>query len=180
MTLRIIGGEHGGRRIRSPKGRATRPTRSAVREAWFNAIGSRVEGAAVLDLFAGSGALGIEALSRGAATARFVEWDAAACSVIRSNLSQLGLAERGSVVRKDVFRLLGGLPTDVTLALADPPYGRGVADRLVDVWLARRFSNILCVEHHPGELDQAPADWRRQYGESVLSFYWRDEHGERT
>jgi 16S rRNA (guanine966-N2)-methyltransferase len=176
VSLRIIGGELGGRRLASPPGRDTRPTRSAVREAWFNALGPDLPGASVLDLFAGTGALGIEALSRGAATAEFVEADAHAYRILRRNLETLGLAERAHPRRADVFRRLAdvaGRPFDI--ALADPPYETGAARRLLGVWLERPFAGILCVEHRPGELDGFESGWRRTYGETELSFFIASE-----
>lgn len=172
MSLRVIAGEFGGRRLVAPSGRRTRPTRAAVREAWFNAIAHRLPGARVLDLFAGTGALGIEALSRGAAGVRFVEADAAAYRALRENLARLGIAGRVSAQRRDVFRWLEAYddqPADV--ALADPPYGEGLAARLLDVWLAQPFADILCIEHARGELGETPTDWNRGYGDSELSFY---------
>lgn len=172
MTLRIIGGELGGRRIASPPARGTRPTRAAVREAWFSALGAELPGASVLDLFAGTGALGIEALSRGAASAEFIESDARAYRVLRSNLEALALGERASARRMDVFRRLAdvdGCGFDV--GLADPPYETGAAHRLVDVWLERPFAGILCVEHAPDELDGFEPAWRRTYGDTELSFF---------
>lgn len=172
MKLRVIGGELRGRALASPPGRKTRPTRAAVREAWFSAIGPHVGGARVLDLFAGTGALGIEALSRGAATARFVESDAAAFRVLRANLVSLDLAERAEARRADVFReLASAAPGDADLVLADPPYGTGAADRLVRLWLDRPFSGILCVEHGRGELAGLEPAWHRVYGDTELSFF---------
>lgn len=176
MTVRIIGGELGGRRLAAPSGRGTRPTRAAVREAWFNALGSDLPGASVLDLFAGTGALGIEALSRGAASAEFVESDSRAYRALRRNLASLGLARRARSRRADVFRVLA----DVTdhafdIALADPPYQTGTARRLVGVWLERPFAGILCVEHGPRELDDVEPGWRRTYGETELSFFIASE-----
>src|SRR5512141_2155348 len=102
--MRIIAGSHRGRRIVAPRGRDTRPTSDRVREAVFNLIGP-VDGADVLDLFAGSGALGLEALSRGAASATFVEADRAAAEAIVSNIEKLGL-EGARVYREDAARRL--------------------------------------------------------------------------
>ena len=123
--MRIIGGTHRGRRIVAPKGADTRPTGDRVREALFNLLGP-VEDASVLDLYAGSGALGLEALSRGARRCLFVETDAAACRAITANLEALGLTG-GLVVRRDVAAVLreeraAGRRHD--LVLVDPPYGR--------------------------------------------------------
>lgn len=175
MTLRVIGGELGGRRLASPRGRSTRPTRSAVREAWFSALGSGLSGARVLDLFAGTGALGIEALSRGAASVRFVESDPAAFRLLRRNVEELGLTARAELCRADVFRELEGLERGAfDLALADPPYGTDAA-RLVGVWLDEPFAGILCVEHARTESDLPEPDWHREYGDTGLSFYIASE-----
>ena len=123
--MRIIAGTHGGRRIAAPKGAHTRPTGDRVREALFDLVGP-VDGASVLDLYAGSGALGLEALSRGAARCVFAETDPAACRVIRRNLEQLGL-QGGRVVQRDAAAFLRGevaAGTRHDLVLADPPYER--------------------------------------------------------
>lgn len=122
--LRVIAGEFGGRRIAAPPGRGTRPTADRVREALFSMVGP-VDGLDVLDLFAGSGALGIEALSRGAATATFVETDHKAQGVIRQNLAVLGLNDRARVVAADWRQALireGEAGSTFGLCLIDPPY----------------------------------------------------------
>ena len=119
--MRIIAGSRKGARIFAPKGLDTRPTGDRVREAAFNLIGP-VEGASVLDLFAGSGAMGLEALSRGAATAVFVESDREACRTIDRNLAKLGL--RGATVLcRDAFQALAVDTRTYDLVLCDPPYG---------------------------------------------------------
>ncbi len=170
MRLRIIAGSRGGRFIDAPPGRSTRPTPARVREAWFAAAQPDLAGAPVIDLFAGSGALGIEALSRGAAHAHFVEKDRLAIATIRDNLEALGLTGRATVLRADVWRFLEetlGAPWDV--ALADPPYAGGHARRLVDRFRERPFAATLWVEHEArgGGLDGA--DWSRTYGDTRLS-----------
>ena len=117
--MRIIAGTHRGRRIAAPKGRETRPTSDRVRENAFNLIGP-VDGAEVLDLFAGSGALGLEALSRGAARATFVEQDRDACRVIDENLDKLGL--KAIVLPMDAVRAVEQERSTYDLALCDTPY----------------------------------------------------------
>jgi 16S rRNA (guanine966-N2)-methyltransferase len=126
--MRIIAGSRKGHRIAAPKGRDTRPTSDRVRESLFNLVGP-VDDATVLDLFAGSGALGLEALSRGAASAVFVESDRDACRVINANLDKLAL--RATVHCQDVVRALGSERRRFDLVLCDPPYGydRGRLDR---------------------------------------------------
>jgi 16S rRNA (guanine966-N2)-methyltransferase len=118
--MRIIAGSHKGHRIAAPKGRDTRPTSDRVRESAFNLIGP-VDGADVLDLFAGSGALGLEALSRGAASAIFVESDREACRTINANLDKLKL--HATVLCQDVLRALAQERRRFDLVLCDPPYG---------------------------------------------------------
>lgn len=122
--MRVVSGTFGGRRLRVPRGQRTRPTSDRVREALFSTLGDAVVGAHVLDLFAGSGALGIEALSRGAASATFVERDRATAAVLRENLAVLGVT--ADIHVGDVARFLGALERDgepvFDVALCDPPY----------------------------------------------------------
>jgi 16S rRNA (guanine966-N2)-methyltransferase len=117
--MRIVAGAYRGHRIAAPKGRGTRPTSDRVRENAFNLIGP-VDDAEVLDLFAGSGAMGLEALSRGAARATFVEQDRDACRVINANLDKLSL--RATVLCQDVLRALQQERSRYDLVLCDPPY----------------------------------------------------------
>ena len=120
--MRVVAGSHRGRTLRAPRGEQTRPTSDRVREALFSILAS-VEGAEVLDLFAGSGALGIEALSRGAASATFVDSAAAAVAVIRHNLEQLGL--QAEVLQMPALRALACTPVterQYDLVFLDPPY----------------------------------------------------------
>jgi 16S rRNA (guanine966-N2)-methyltransferase len=125
--VRVVGGRLGGRRLRAVPGRDTRPTSDRVKEALFGVLGDRVEGARVLDLFAGTGALAIEALSRGAASAVLVEQAAPAVTVIRANLDALGLAGVATVRRtraETYLRTQRDGPFD--LVLLDPPYAAPV------------------------------------------------------
>lgn len=125
--MRIIAGSRKGHRIAAPKGTATRPTSDFVRETAFNLIGP-VDGATVIDVFAGSGALGLEALSRGAVSATFVDSDREACRMINANLDKLGL--RGIVLCQDAVRALTAERGSYDLVLADPPYGYDGLGRL--------------------------------------------------
>ena len=121
--MRVVAGELRGRRINAPLGKKTRPTTDKAREATFNALGSLgvVVGARLVDAFAGSGALGIEALSRGAEHCTFIERDREALEVLHENLETLGLVDRSTVVRGDAMTNIG-LARNVSLVLADPPY----------------------------------------------------------
>ena len=168
--MRVIAGEWRGRRLRSVSGRDVRPTTDRVREAWMSALGPALPESRVLDLFAGSGALGIEALSRGAATCDFVERSRRAADVIRSNLEIVGAGDRGRVLVRDARRFVDGLDRDsYDIALADPPYGKGLADALVRGFLARPFARELWVEHRTGELADLPGTTGRRYGDTTLT-----------
>jgi len=173
--VRVVAGSVRGRRISAPPGTDTRPTTDRVREAMFNALGSlgAVDGAVVADLFAGSGALGIEALSRGAASAHFVEADRRAVAVIEENLSTLGLDDRGVVLRRPVEAALDELPVPLDLVLADPPYAfDGWAALLTD--LATRLAEDGLVVIESGRAVDLPPGWERvrerTYGGTVVLF----------
>ena len=168
--MRVVSGELRGRRIESPSGDATRPTTDKVREAVFNALGSlgAVEGARVLDLFAGTGAMGIEALSRGAGHCTFVERDRAALATLRSNIAGLGLGERSTVVAGDATSaMVSSHPADIVIA--DPPYG------FVD-WagLLSHVPRGALVILESGSPVAAPAGWEclreKRYGRTFVAF----------
>lgn len=170
--MRIVAGEWRGRRIEAPRGRDTRPTTDRVREAWMSALQPEIPDARVLDLFAGSGALGLEALSRGAEHATFVESAPAALRALNANISTLSAAPRARVVRTDAIRFVEGLsPGEFDLALADPPYGRGFAARLVEIWRGSPFARTLAIEHRrDDELPEVPGARERRYGDTVITF----------
>lgn len=121
--IRVVSGEFGGRKLLVPEGVSTRPTTDKVRQAVFNSLDSAglIDGAAVADLFAGSGALGIEALSRGAATCVFVERDRAALRALRANVDALNLVDRTTIVTTDVLAWVPAM-RGIDLVLVDPPY----------------------------------------------------------
>jgi 16S rRNA (guanine966-N2)-methyltransferase len=125
MTLKILGGEFGGRLLKAPKGTQTRPTTSLVRKAVFDILQPQIQGAVFLDLFSGSGAMGIEALSRGAKKAIFVDSHPEAMRALRDNLSLLKVETRAQVIQKDAFKALTKLQemhTICDIIYADPPY----------------------------------------------------------
>lgn len=170
--MRIIAGAFKGRRLKIPR-RDVRPTTDMVREAAFNILAAEIPDARVVDLFAGSGSMGLEALSRGASSVDFVEISRSAEKVLQDNINLLGGGDRTAIVRGDVLGFVRKLPAHrYDVAFADPPYGEGLAGRLRDLFLEVRFAKILCVEHRVGELEDA--DDVRRYGETQLSFF-RDE-----
>lgn len=138
--MRVIAGRAKGRRLVAPAGRGTRPTADRVKEALFSSLQPRLPGAHVLDLYAGSGALGIEALSRGASAAVFVERDRRALAALRRNLDTTGLADRATVLPVAVERALSEpLGPALDLAFLDPPYRVGAAT------LARTLARLVPV-----------------------------------
>ena len=175
--MRIIAGTHRGRRIAAPKGGDTRPTGDRVREALFNLVGP-IDGATVLDLYAGSGALGLEALSRGARRCVFAEADGAACKVIRANLETLGLTG-ALVLQRDAVAVLrdevtAGRRHD--LVLLDPPYERwpSLESRLGGlVPDALAESGLVVVETDARIEPELPLDLvtTRRYGSARLSVF---------
>ena len=169
--MRIVAGVWRGRRIRPPDDSRVRPTADRVREAWMSIVQPRLVDARVLDLFAGSGALGLEALSRGAASATFVEVSASGVRAIRANAEFLGATEATTILRGDAVRYVEKLePGAFDVAFADPPYGHSLAAAVVDRWLAVPFATLLGVEHAAKEAMPATAETRR-YGSTAISFY---------
>lgn len=136
----------------------------------MSALGSEVRDARVLDLFAGSGALGLEALSRGAESVVFVERGRAALGVLRANIDLLGAGAHCTVVERDVARFLGDPGAAFDLALADPPYAADAARELVERWVEAPFARALWLEHPWREQIQLPEGSRtRRYGDTALS-----------
>ena len=174
--MRVVAGELRGRRINSPAGKKTRPTTDKAREATFNALGSLdvVIGARVVDAFAGSGALGIEALSRGAAHCTFIERDREALEILRANIETLGLTDRSTVIRGDAL-VYGGTVPDATLILADPPYEFAQWPELLD---GARAALIVAESDRELQAEIAQcADWQvvraKRYGRAYVSFIQR-------
>jgi 16S rRNA (guanine966-N2)-methyltransferase len=152
-----------------PKDARVRPTADRVREAWMSILGSELEGARVLDLYAGSGALGLEALSRGAASATFVELSPPSLRALDQNITALGVSDTVTVHRGDAMRYAERLPDGAfDVVLADPPYTADHAARLVTHFRRHPFGRILSVEHRSDlELD---GDDTRRYGDTAITF----------
>ncbi len=182
--MRVIGGTFGGRRLLGPpRGTETRPTTDRVREAIFNVLGPRVEGARVLDLFAGTGALGIEALSRGARFASFVETDSGLCQTIQTNLDNLEIDPKArEVLRRDVRRGLKKLSGPYDIIFLDPPYGylleREALGAIAQLGLLAP-GGVAVVEHAGRETVTLPRDAEgllvagetRPYGDTAVTFF---------
>lgn len=173
--MRIVAGQWRGRRIEAPPGRDVRPTLDRVREAWMSILQKEIPASKVVDLFAGSGALGLEALSRGAASVDFVESHPRTLAVLRQNIETLGAEDATQVHRTDALRYAESLPAGAyDIAFADPPYAGGAAARLAALWQATPFSRILSVEHDAREKLPGAADTRR-YGSTAITFYRTEE-----
>ena len=180
--MRIVGGSLGGRVLKAPAGAATRPTSEKVRQALFNILdrGGALDGVHVLDLFAGTGALGIEALSRGAASATFVDLAKPALATLRANIAELGVGDRATLVAGDAIaiaaRQIPAAPWRIVFV--DPPYRTDLAVRAVTALPVAHLAPdaTIVIEH---DRRNAPPDAvgsllrtdQRRYGDTFLSFY---------
>lgn len=180
--LRVIGGSLKGRRLRTPSGREVRPTLERIRESLFSILGDQVEGAVVLDLFAGSGALGIEALSRGARWALFCDERLDCVQTVQENLDRCGLTGRAAVlhlrVPEGLPRMEGIGPAPFDLVFLDPPYGAVSKERLLEEFLRFAFlkerARIVFEHSQKDVFDHVPAGFvlegGRRYGDTHLTF----------
>jgi 16S rRNA (guanine966-N2)-methyltransferase len=147
-----------------------RPTADRVREAWMSILGDELAGARVLDLFAGSGALGLEALSRGAVSATFVELNAPSLDALRANITALAVDDAVTVHRGDALRYVERLTSgEFDVVLADPPYTTDQAARLVSHFRRQPFGRILSVEHRADQ--NLDGDDTRRYGDTAITFF---------
>ena len=145
--MRIVAGRHAARHLTSP-GKRIRPTAEGVRDRWLGRLEGELEGARVLDLFAGSGALGLEALSRGAAWADFVENAPEALHALKANVAALRETKRARIFKRDAIPFAEALGEGrYDIAFVDAPYGSKKVDRILRIWAACRFARILGVEH---------------------------------
>lgn len=183
--MRIIGGEARGRTLVAPAGKNTRPTQDYVRESLFNILQGRIEDVRVLDLFAGTGALALESLSRGAASAVLVDMDRAALSCIRRNIESVGVSERCRVLARDCRSALSQLQMDgevFDLVFLDPPYKMTQTGELTGEMerlglLAQEV--LLVIEHRKGQDPHLPDGFeayrKKQYGDTEITFVRRRE-----
>jgi len=173
--VRIVAGRWRGRKITAPPGSDVRPTLDSVREAWMSILQRDLPHARVLDLYAGTGALGLEALSRGAVSADFVEKDPGSFRALQENIEALGAGQLATAHRKPALvfaEALEALAYDVTFA--DPPYASGDAARLAERWMKSPFSRVLSVEHAANAAMPEGGDTRK-YGSTAITFYRSEE-----
>ena len=176
--MRIIAGKFAGRDLTSPSDFRVRPTAEHVRAAMLDLLRDDVEGARVLDLFAGTGALGLEALSRGAERADFVETRPSSLHALRANVATLRLRDRTRIFRRDALPFAAALAEgSYDVAFVDPPYGSRMLDRVVDHWRATRFSRVLVAEHaRDHELPRGAL--RRAWEDTAITIYRASLAGE--
>jgi len=168
-----VAGKWKGRRLKPPSDERVRPTADRVREAWMSIVQLDLPDARVLDLFAGSGALGIEALSRGAREVEFVELGARSLAALRDNLQSVGAEAEAIVHRADAIKFAAKLSDgDFDVAFADPPYRLGLAEEIAALWLRKPFARVLGVEHEK-TVELPESRDRRVYGDTVVTFYRR-------
>lgn len=169
--MRIVAGTFAGRDLTSPNDFRVRPTAEHVRAGLLDLLAADVAGARVLDLYAGTGALGLEALSRGARWADFVEFRPASLHALRANVARLALRRRTRVYVRDALPFAAGLAEgSYDLAFVDPPYGSRQLDRVVDHWRANHFARVLAAEHaraHP----LPPGAQRLTFDDTAVTVY---------
>src|SRR5262245_16612052 len=169
--MRVVGGKFAGRNLTSPADARVRPTAEHVRGALLDLLVADLPGARVLDLFAGTGALGIEALSRGAERADFVEFRPASLHALRANVAALRLRERTRIFKRDALPFAAALGADsYDVAFADPPYESRMLDRLIETWRATEFSAVLAVEHARAH-QLPPGALRRTFDDTAITIY---------
>ena len=169
--MRIVGGRFSGRDLTSPSDFRVRCTAEEVRAGLLDAIAGEIQGARVLDLFAGTGAVGLEAISRGARSADFVEFRPASLHALKANVAALGLRRQTRIFKRDAVpfaEALGAESYDV--AFADPPYSSKILDRVLEAWRQRRFARVFAVEHDPAH--DVPAGAKRlMFPEATVTIY---------
>lgn len=171
--LRIVGGKFAGRDLISPADSRVRPTAEAVRAKLLDLLGPDLPNARILDLFAGTGALALEAISRGARSADFVEFRPASLHALRANIASLRLRDRTRVFKRDALPFAAALaPDSYDIAFADPPYESRMLDRIIDSWRERHFSRVLAVEH--ARTHRIPTGTQRtQFEDTVVTIFRR-------
>ena len=169
--MRIVGGKHAGRDLTSPNDFRVRPTAEHVRAALLDLLAPDLKDASVLDLFAGTGALGLEALSRGARRCDFVETRPASLHALKANVVALRMKERSRIFKKDALPFAAALREgSYDLAFADPPYGSRMLDRVIASWKEHRFARVLAVEHAKSH-EIPKGTLRRVFDDTAFTIY---------
>jgi 16S rRNA (guanine(966)-N(2))-methyltransferase RsmD len=183
--MRVIGGTHRGRRLRTVGGLSVRPTSDRLRETLFNIINPRIDGSNFLDICAGSGAVAVEALSRGASAVTLIERSRQACAVIESNLDSIGLTDSARIINRDAAAALKGLEQESSqfdIAFFDPPYASQLYTQIMRQLGSGNLlsaGSMVIVEHRAKVAPEAQYGVLRlrrevKQGESALAFYARD------
>lgn len=178
--MRIIAGKYGKRLLDTPKGYATHPMGERIRSAMFNSLAGKFEGANVLDAFAGSGSLGLEALSRGASHATFVERDASALRALESNIAKLDCVKNTTIARRGVSSWAEDAKDKYDIIFVDPPYNKPQLSTVSKLFPLLKLSGLMILSY-PGRGEAPPADNgivvvdNRGYGNAALAFYRREK-----
>lgn len=182
-NMRVIAGEFKGRKLTGLNGKQIRPTSDRIREALFNILAQKIDNAVVLDLFAGTGALGIEALSRGAAKSYFIDKSMESVQIINKNIELLGIKERVEVLKNDAYTILSSrdffLKQKFDLIFVDPPYNRGFIPGIfenIDLFSIMNDESTIIVEHSLKENNLEKVSGidlydKRTYGKTLISFF---------
>jgi 16S rRNA (guanine966-N2)-methyltransferase len=171
--MRILRGQWEGRHLVSPSGRV-RPTSEEVRDAWITELQPELKGARILELYAGTGAVGLEAMSRGAARGDFVENNPSALHALKANITALKIRNAARIFKHDAFDFVKGIqPAGYDIVFADPPYHSKQLDNLIERWLDRPYSRILTVEHAwDHRLPEGGSEMT--IGDTTITFYESD------
>jgi 16S rRNA (guanine(966)-N(2))-methyltransferase RsmD len=181
--LKIIAGEYRGRILKTPEGKQVRPSSGLLRGVIFNVLGDLVSGKKVLDIYAGSGALGIEALSRGAAVVTMVEAERSTAGLIRQNLEMLKVQDKARVVIQDALDFVSSSGGKYDIVLADPPYQANVSSQILDLVAKHNLlasEGILVLQHHRAEKIEVEVQgltlWKcKKHGKSSVEFYTEND-----
>ncbi len=169
--MRIVAGKHAGRHLTSPNDFRVRPTAEHVRAALLDVLAADLPDANVLDLFAGTGALGLEALSRGAKRCDFVETRPSSLHALKANVAALGMRDRTRIFKKDALPFAQALTEGrYDLAFVDPPYESRMLDRVIEGWQQSRFARVLAVEHARTHV-LPPGVFRREFDDTAVTIY---------
>ena len=169
--MRIVAGRFAGRDLTSPADARVRPTAENVRASLLDLLAKDLPRARVVDLFSGTGALGLEAISRGALSVDFVEFRPASLHALRANVATLRLRDHTRIFKRDALPFAAALaPASYDIAFADPPYESRMLDRLIDIWKAVAFARVLAVEHAKNHVVPR-GQMHRVFGESAITIY---------